>query len=211
MGTFAMFHSNLPAPLRHPVSLWKPALALAAILTLGACATVPKPLVGEYAPLTPAQAARGGTGGSVVRWGGEIIKTEPEANQTCFYVLSRPLDTSARPKAGNSSSQGRFVACHDGFYDPEVFTKGREVTFTGSTHGIITRKVGDYDYAYPRLVADTVYLWAKRPNVVRYDSPFYRDPFWGPVGPWGYAPFWYQPRVIMVHRHHPAPPPKKGK
>lgn len=193
--------------------LWKPALALAGLLAVGACATVPQPLSGEYTALTPTQAAQGGSGGTLVRWGGEIIKTEPEANQTCFFVLSKALDSSARPVLDNGS-QGRFMACHDGFYDPEVFTKGREVTFTGTTHGIVSRKVGDYDYAYPRLVANTVYLWPKRPRVVRYQSPFYRDPFWGPASPWGYYdPFWYSPRRVIVVRghHHHRPPPKKGK
>ncbi len=210
MDTITMLNTTGFRITSPSLRLWKPLLAAAA-LALGACATVPQPLSGEYTPLTPAQASQGGTGGTLVRWGGEIIKTEPEAHQTCFFVLSKALDSSARPVLDNGS-QGRFMACHEGFYDPEVFTKGREVTFTGTTHGIVTRKVGDYDYAYPRLVADTVYLWPKRPRVVRYNSPFYRDPFWGPIGPWGYDPFWYQPRVIVVHgHHHRPPPPKKGK
>lgn len=189
---------------------WKPALAIAGTLALGACATVPQPLTGTYPPLTPSQAAQGGAGGTQVRWGGQIIKVEPKEHQTCFYMLSRPLDSTARPVAGSSNSHGRFVACHSGFYDPEVFTKGREVTFTGTLHGIVSHKVGKYDYAYPRVEASTVYLWPKRPRVVRYNNPYYGNPFWGPIGPWNYDPFWYQPRrVIIVHR--PPPPPPKGK
>lgn len=188
--------------------MWKPLLAAAGALTLAACATVPKPLEGTYAPIDPAHAAAGGAGGTSVRWGGTIIKTEPGEQQTCFYVLSQPLDSSARPRT-DGASMGRFVACHAGFYDPEVFTKGRELTVTGTLHGTVSRKIGEYDYAYPRVEANTVYLWAKRPNVVRYRDPFY-DPFWGPYwGPWG-SPFWYQPRVIVVRPpvHRPPPPPK---
>lgn len=190
------------------MSMWKTGLIAAAALALGACATVPKPLAGTYSTVTPDAARAGGTGGSQVRWGGQIIQTEPEQDQTCFYVLAQPLDASARPRT-SGQSMGRFVACHSGFYDPEVFVKGREVTFTGTLHGTISRKVGQYEYAYPRLEASTVYLWPKRPNVVRYRDPFY-DPFWGPYPYWGpfYDPFWYQPRVIVVPRHAP-PPPKK--
>ncbi len=194
-----------PAATRHPMTaLWKPALAVAGAMALGACATVPQPLAGTYPPLTPTRAAQGGTGGTVVRWGGQIIKTQPEAHKTCFYVLSRSLDSTARPLP-DGASHGRFMACHDGFYDPEVFTKGREVTFTGTVHGIVSKMVGKYDYAYPRLEAQTVYLWPKRPRIVRYNNPYpYYDPFWG-FGPRFYDPFWYQPRVIVVHRSHPHP------
>lgn len=197
----------IPAALRSRA--WKVALVAAGSMALGACATVPKPLAGTYTPLLPSQAAQGGAGGTLVRWGGQIIKTEPKADQTCFYVLSRPLDDQARPVA-RGNSHGRFVACHSGFYDPEVFTKGREVTFTGPVHGIVSKMVGKYNYAYPRVEAQTVYLWPKQPRVVeRYNTTPYGfgNPFWGPIGPW-YDPFWYQPRVIYIHR---PPPPHHGK
>jgi outer membrane lipoprotein len=149
-----------------------------------------------------------------VRWGGEIIKTEPGPQQTCFYLLSRPLDDQARPKAGvEGVTQGRFVACRNGFYDPEVFTRGRELTVTGTLHGIVSQKVGDFDYAYPRVEADVVYLWPKRVAPRPYYGPGFYDPFWGPgfgryYGPgygWGY-PYWNQPRVIIVRPPHQHPP-----
>jgi outer membrane lipoprotein len=194
------------------MSNWKLALTAAAALTLGACATIPQPLQGTYAQQVTPQNARGGqANGSPVRWGGQIIKTDPGPGHTCFYVLAHPLDNVARPD-GNKPSLGRFVACHSGFYDPQVFTRGREVTFTGALHGIVTHKVGNYDYPYPRVEATTVYLWPKRPVYTAYPRSYYdpfRSPFWGPA--WGpyYDPFWYSPRVIVVPRPAPAPPPKK--
>lgn len=174
-------------------------------LALGACATIPQPLTGTYPPV-PLDAARsGGAQGARVRWGGQIIETEPRAQQTCFYVLSEPLDSQARPQI-NEQSQGRFVACRQGFYDPEVFAKGRELTVTGTVQGSVARKIGDYDYTYPKVAADVVYLWPQRPKYVAqpYYDPFY-DPFWGPWG-WGYGPWFYPPPVIIVHQH----PPKTG-
>ncbi len=122
-----------------------------------------KPLEGTFNEVSTANAQQGGAPGAKVRWGGEIIKTEPGPQQTCFFVLSEPLDNQARPTGGHDGqTQGRFVACRDGFYDPEVFTRGREITVTGTVHGAVSQKVGDFDYAYPRVEADVVYLWPKR-------------------------------------------------
>lgn len=195
------------------MSLYRPLALITAVALLGGCATMPQPLQGNYANVTSVSVQPGGASGTRVRWGGEIIKTEPGPQETCFYILGRPLDGQARPELGNASdSQGRFVACHSGFYDPEVFTRGRELTVTGSINGTVTKKVGDYSYPYPRVEADVVYLWPKRPVYVGtpYPPGFY-DPYWG--GPWGYGPwggwgggYWGGPRVIVVR---PAPPPGK--
>ncbi|MEO9077957.1 MAG: Slp family lipoprotein [Rhodanobacter sp.] len=194
------------------MSLYRPLALAASIALLAGCATIPKPLEGNYASVSTASAQQGGAGGTQVRWGGEIIKTEPGPQQTCFYLLSRPLDSQARPQSGNAGeNDGRFVACRTGFYDPEVFTRGREMTVTGTLHGTVTEKVGQYDYAYPRVEANVVYLWPKqRPlSDTRYPPGFY-DPFWGPGfgSYWGGYPYWGgRPRVIVVRR--PPPPPPK--
>ncbi len=203
------------------MSMYRPLALVASLALLGGCATIPQPLAGTYANVSSASAQQGGAGGTHVRWGGEIIRTEPGPQQTCFYLLSRPLDSQARPQAGSAGENlGRFVACRSGFYDPEVFVRGREVTVTGTLHGTISQKVGEYDYAYPRVEADVVYLWPKRPIMVNYPGGFYPgggfyDPFWGPGfggggyygGGWGGGgwgnPYWNRPRVIIVRPAHP--------
>lgn len=190
-------------------------LAVVGVLALGGCATIPKPLQGDYAPVSLDTARAASAAATPVRWGGEIIETKPRQQQTCFFVLAQPLDSQARPKRGNEDSLGRFVACRQGFYDPEVFRKGRELTVTGTLDGTIQHKIGEFDYIYPKVEANNVYLWPKRPLYVQrpYNSwgPGY-DPFWGgPWGPWGYGPWYYPPRVIVVPRPAPPPPPpKKG-
>ncbi|MBS0431768.1 MAG: Slp family lipoprotein [Proteobacteria bacterium] len=173
-------------------------------LGLGACASVPQQLNGTFSTVTPDQAQGGQAQGSRVRWGGRIIDTEPRQAQTCFFVLAQTLDGQSRPNRDEQSS-GRFVACKDGFYDPEVYAKGRDLTVAGTLDGSMTRKVGQYDYNYPLVHADVVYLWAKRPayNPQPFYSPFY-DPFWGP---WGAGPWFYPPPVVIV----PAPPPPPPK
>ncbi|MBU6478775.1 MAG: Slp family lipoprotein, partial [Xanthomonadaceae bacterium] len=178
-------------------------------LALSGCATIPQPLQGNYAPVSLESAQSGSAAAAPVRWGGQIIQTEPREQQTCFYVLAEPLDSQARPKGGEESL-GRFVACKQGFYDPEVFAKGREITVTGTLDGTVQHKIGQFDYTYPKVDANNVYLWKPRPMYVERPDPWGPwgpcDPFWSGWGcGWGYGPWgYYPPRVIVVPR--PVPP-----
>ncbi|NCT66384.1 MAG: Slp/YeaY family lipoprotein [Rhodanobacteraceae bacterium] len=184
------------------------ALALLAA-SLASCATVPTPLQGQFSAATPRAAAGGSAGGELVRWGGDIIKVEPKNDSTCFEVLARDLDASARPLRRDPSG-GRFIACRSGFYDPVEFEAGRQITVVGRVDGTEHGKVGQFDYTYPRVAADTIYLWPKRPLYVR--TPYY-DPWMYDCGPygWGYpcwGPYWgpyWGPSVIV--RERPARPP----
>jgi outer membrane lipoprotein len=195
------------------MSMFKPLILATAVATLAACATVPQPLQGTYTDVSSVSVQQGAAPGGEVRWGGQIIKTEPGPQETCFYILSRPLDSQARPhdESSNSATQGRFVACRAGFYDPEVFTEGRDITVTGTLHGTVSEKVGEYGYPYPRVEANVVYLWPRR--VINPYPAGYYDPFWGPYwgpgwgpywgGPWGWGGFYYPSRVIVVPRRGP--------
>nr|WP_024869569.1 Slp family lipoprotein [Pseudoxanthomonas suwonensis] len=157
------------------------AIAASAIALLGACATAPQPLQGAFLPLTPEQAVAGQQLGASVRWGGRIVQTTPGPDSTCFQVVSIPLDASGRPASSSRDvAQGRFLACRSGFYDPAVFTPGREVTFVGRVQDTEKVKIGEYDYTLPRMAADVVYLWP----VVNEVRVIHSDP-WGPWGPWG--------------------------
>jgi outer membrane lipoprotein len=163
------------------------AIPLLAALSLGACASAPKPIRGEFSTLSPEQASQQGTPGATVRWGGSLIAVEPEASRTCFTVLSRPLRSDGKPQLKREVTDGRFIACRSGFYDPALFAEGRDVTFTGQIGGFERRAIGSYEFNYPRLDADVVYLWEEREERIdpRHAYP-YRSPFWGP---W-WRPFW---------------------
>lgn len=172
-------------------------LLLAASATLAGCATPPKPLRGTFAPLAPEQAASTGRSGDSVRWGGRIVAVEPTPEHTCFEVLGRDLGDSARPVRSADQSQGRFIACRTGFYDPAIFTTERDITVTGTITGFETRRIGEYDYRYPRVAAEVIYLWPE----LSQDRIYYSDPFWpGYSGYWGYR---YPPVLIR-----PVPRPK---
>ena len=154
------------------------ALPFLAATALAACATQPLPLRGQYAPITPHEAAAHDSVGAVVRWGGRVVEVEPKPNETCFEMISTRLTSTGRPWWGSDDSNGRFIACRAGFYDPAVFEVNREVTFSGTVSGYDTRRIGEYDYRFPRIAADVVYLWPKRDavRVITRPEPW---PWWG--------------------------------
>lgn len=133
-------------------------------LLLTGCVSMPAALQGEFAPIQPAEAARSGEVGVPVRWGGRVVQVQPLERYTCFEIVGVRLDDFGRPFSRDRSS-GRFLACRGGFYDPEVFLPGREVTISGRVDGFENRRIGGYDYRYPRLAADVIFLWPGRPGI----------------------------------------------
>ena len=165
-------------------------LVAGSVIVLTACATIPAQLTGgaPFVDVTPQQAQGGGHEGDRVRWGGVIIEATPKASRTCFEIMGLGLDKQAEP-LDSDTSLGRFIACADGFFEPALYTKGRYVTFTGVIDGIEKQKVGEYEYGFPRINANSVYLWPKRHDVIYVPYP---DPFWGPYWPY-YWPHYRPP------------------
>ena len=94
------------------------------------------------------------------------MQTQPLENRTCFEMIATRLDVYGRPYWAEDDTGGRFIACRTGFYDPAVFENNREVTFTGpGVEGYENRRIGQYDYRFPRVAADVVYLWPVRERV----------------------------------------------
>jgi outer membrane lipoprotein len=155
------------------------ALAGLSALALGGCAGVPLKPAGPYADLTPQGAVRTDYVGARVRWGGELINTEPQAEHTCFVVLALPLYADGQPRESRSRSLGRFVACSSGFYDPALYAKGRMITIAGDITRFETRKVGGYGYRMPVLEAGAPHLWPIEPQVRYITVPV--APLWRPI------------------------------
>lgn len=162
--------------------------ALLACLSMSACTSIPTQLQGEYAVISPARVDPS-TFGTPVRWGGVIIDARNETNRTCFEILSRELDRYYRPKVEDITA-GRFIACQDGFFDPEVFSKGREVTLVADIKGIEERKIDEFTYRYPLLQVNDLVLWEVRKDVIIYRDHF--DPYWYPYA-WGSPFYGYYP------------------
>jgi outer membrane lipoprotein len=162
----------------------KLALLIPVALLAAGCASAPKPLQGDYAAVLPEQASATLQEGAAVRWGGSIVSVTPGPAGTCMEILGRELSEIARPRARPDESAGRFLACRAGFYDPAIFAPEREITVTGRIDGFEVRRIGEYDYRYPRVAADVIYLWPERRDETWYyhPAPFFpihRSTWWG--------------------------------
>ncbi len=159
-------------------------ISIGILALLSACATVPESLQGDFAKLAMAQAKTPDAAGKRVRWGGEIVEVTPKPDETCFELVDYPLDAVARPVEGDNSG-GRFIACTPGFYDPVIYSQGRELTVTGTLANPVAGNIGNYSYQYPQVTAATLYLWPRR--TAGYGSgygsgiydPFFYSPFYG--------------------------------
>jgi outer membrane lipoprotein len=192
-------------------------LALFLLGLLTACAAPPEPLAGTFQEITVEQAQQRDLTGQRVLWGGTIVTVTPSQNDTCFEIVSRPLDREARPRWTDQTS-GRFLGCAQGFYDPAVYSMGREVTVVGTLHPSVVRKIGEHDYRYPQVSVEQLYLWPERVPREIYYAPW-PDTFWypgwgpyGPYGPWLYGPYWspwiwWSPPLVWPV---PPPPPHHG-
>lgn len=151
-------------------------------LLLAACATQPPVSLstGPFTNITPLAAQTQNFAGNKVRWGGTIANVSPRKNETCFQVVSHSLDSMARPEE-EDKSDGRFMACSPGFYDPAIYAEGREVTVAGTLQAPVLGKIGEYDYRFPLIAAEEIYLWPKRQVELNYPNNYY--PLWM-MEPW---------------------------
>jgi outer membrane lipoprotein len=134
---------------------------LVVVALLCGCAPAALRTQGPVSAMTPGEAAAGAGAGDRVRWGGVIADTHPQENETCFDVISKPLDSRFRPR-DTDETLGRFRACAPGFYDPGIYQAGRSLTVIGTLRGTVPAQVGEYALNYPLVAADIVYLWTPR-------------------------------------------------
>jgi outer membrane lipoprotein len=190
-------------------------IALLASLLMSACTSIPTQLQGEYADVSPAR-VEPSSFGTPVRWGGIIIDAKNEPTRTCFEVLSRELDQYMRPKVEDITA-GRFIACQEGFFDPEVFAKGREVTLVANITGIEEHKIDEFNYRYPLLEVNDLVLWEERQDVLYYNdiySPYMYPYAWGSPyygyypyyrGGWGYGGYGGRSGYAVTRQTLPGP------
>ena len=162
------------------VNAFRVILLAALVLALSACATMPAALRGDFTGVQPATATATSTG-KPVRWGGRLLAVHPKASQTCFEILSLPLDDTAEPQRSGQPGH-RFLACRAGFVDPAAFPVDRLVTIVGKLDHFETRTIGSYHYRYPVVALGTVHLWPKPVEARPYPAP-----------PWFYDPWFYDP------------------
>ncbi len=93
-----------------------------------------------------------------VMYGGEIIQTWGDANDTWAEILQKPLDGQNRPQEGDVS-YGRFFIQFSGFQDPAIYAPGRKITVIGEVQGKRIEKIKDLDYTFPVILSKESHLW----------------------------------------------------
>lgn len=166
---------------------------LSTTLLAGCASQIPEQIRNVPASSPSVSEARAGTErlvGARVRWGGTIASVENRESQTWIEIVARELQEDGRPSQGDHS-QGRFLARFQGFLDPAIYSKGRQITVVGSLNGQQTRAIDKYEYTYPVVNVESHYLWDKiLPDSYARDpylqSPLFYDPYF-------YDPFYYDP------------------
>lgn len=129
--------------------------------------------------------------GRTVVMGGYVISVENFENSTRVTAVQAPLGSGQKPKS-KDLSQGRLILIYSGFLDPEVYTKDRKITVSGTLSGSSTMARGEKTpYPYLEIQVAEIHLWPveKPPPPYPYvDDPWY--PFHYPWG-WRYRHLWW--------------------
>jgi len=144
---------------------------------LAACASLPEQVskAPENSPTVAAVCTNGKRfKGARVRWGGTIANVENRKSQTVIEIVSRNVQDHAGPLE-TDHSQGRFLARFEGFLDPAIYAKGRDITVVGTLNGQQTRTIDAYQYRYPIVDVESYELWRPLPEN-RFAPDFYAYP-----------------------------------
>ncbi|MDY6954139.1 MAG: Slp family lipoprotein, partial [Thermodesulfobacteriota bacterium] len=83
--------------------------------------------------------------GRKVILGGHILETKNEPQATLITLLQAPLDSQNKPRS-RDLSEGRFLLRIQEFIDPEIYSRGRELTVGGTVSGVLERPLGNRAY-----------------------------------------------------------------
>ncbi len=168
-------------------------LLMTLVLIAGCVSQTIQPDVGAIPKLTLAQALQDPEAaiGKQVQWGGSIVNVENLEGATRIQIVSRPLAANNKRPRHIDQSEGRFIAEVEGFLDPEVYAKGREITVSGTIKSVEGGKIGQYPYRFIIVAASGHTLWKQqKPVEIRYVpdpwDPWFHSPFYRP-----YPPYWW--------------------
>jgi hypothetical protein len=124
------------------------------------------------------------------------VTTTPRNGETCFEVVSKPLDDRARLMLRTRPRLLRRVFC---WPRDRTSTPGREITVVGDLEAL-RRPRGDASTARHGH-AENVYLWPQRtPRELAYAYPYRGVPYWG----MGMGPGWGRGRGVFIGRRFGA-------
>ncbi|MEE4245363.1 MAG: Slp family lipoprotein [Kangiellaceae bacterium] len=169
---------------------------LLVLFFLAGCNSIPKHIRGEY-PAVSVQKARAMKEQPVLRWGGVIASIKNEKEHSVVEIVAKPLGSSSRPLM-TDKTEGRFLALINGFVDPLIYQRGREITVVGKLTETIDGKIGEMEYKFPIINVQAYQLWSRRVENRNRSWFFYSPGFWPGFGPWIRPyPFIVHPRIIQ--------------
>jgi outer membrane lipoprotein len=156
------------------------------------CTVISKPVRSEAEPpmsfkilVDQADQFRGRT----VILGGYILETRNLASETIIKVLQVPLAVGETPGL-KDSSEGRFLIYHQGFLDPEVYSKDRVITVAGEIIGSGFEEIGANRNPYLKIKNREIYLWPEY-ETHPYPFPPWPYPYYWHGDPYYRYPYWY--------------------
>jgi outer membrane lipoprotein len=168
-------------------------IGAALILSLWGCSVMPRQIEDEALPTDDfTEWVRGGDRyvGETVITGGYVLSVENRPDHTRVLALEAPLGMGQRP-VSKDRSRGRLILLHDGFLDPEVYTRERQITVGGV---ILDPSVtGPQTFPYLALKVREIHLWP-------VETPATEDPFL--YDPWWFYPWWPHPCFWGYHPWH---------
>lgn len=141
-------------------------------LVLSACAATPRlDTQGTDKALTPdlATTTLDLSTGRRVHWGGVIISSRNQENESVVELLAYPLGDSGRPNT-DSAPLGRILAIKKGYLETLDYSAGKIASFVGTLQPSRAGRVGDAEYRYPVIQVEQSALWP--PN--SYSKPQFR-------------------------------------
>ena len=140
--------------------------------------------------------------GQTIILGGFLIDVQNRPDQTQLTLLQAPLKPGGKP-GPRDRSEGRLIITTSQFFDPEIYTKGREITVGGKITGSSIDEAKTPSFPYLKIAAIELYLWPKYDrNRYRYRYPC-DDPFWYWDDPWydWHRPYYFHGSVYRRYHH----------
>jgi outer membrane lipoprotein len=116
--------------------------------------------------------------GDTVILGGYILQTDNTAEQSTLLVLQAPLGYGQEPKA-KDYTQGRFIVVHEGFLEPEIYSKDRKITVAGVIIGQEKIKIDAFPQPHLKIRSREIFLWPER-QTPYHDNYYDYDPWFCP-------------------------------
>jgi outer membrane lipoprotein len=167
-------------------------LSLVAMMLPVSCTVISKPVRSEAEAPVPFQTLVTEVDrfkGRTVILGGYILETSNQESETMIKVLQVPLAFGEEPGL-KDSSEGRFIIYHQGFLDPEVYSKDRVLTVAGEVIGADFEEMSGDPIQYLKIKTREIYLWPEY-ETHNYPYPHWPYPYYWHGYPYYRYPYWY--------------------